>query len=846
MRPVGEQPEETELPPAPREFRAAWIATVANIDWPSERGLSTTQQKSELRALLDRAAALNLNAVIFQVRPAADALYDSPYEPWSAYLTGQMGQAPDPYYYPLRFAVQEAHKRGLELHAWFNPYRAGHPADTSALAPNHISQTHPEYVRAYGEYLWLDPGVPEARAYTRRVILDVVRRYDIDGVHFDDYFYPYRAYADGADFPDSTSWQRARRNGTTMSRADWRRHNVDQLIEEVYSGIKAIKPHVKFGVSPFGIWRPGYPQQTTGFDAYNELYADARKWLREGWVDYMTPQIYYRMDQIAQPYPLMLRWWIEQNEKNRHIWPGTFTSRVRSAGERHWSDHEVLGQIYATRSHPEASGNMHFSMKALMPVPDRLLHPAPRPDTSLVSVLSPDQQPTNEPSRRWQEAQRMIYRLAAGPYAEPALIPASPWLDDDPPAQPVVTTDASARTLAVSTAPGGDEDVWWWVVRTRYGAEWTVDIVPGVQRTITLAHDDAAIWPEAVAISAVDRLGNESSPASVSIQRREDRPTGGSAEALKPDIIARDTWANQPPGGIEANAVRRNLTVGDTLRFRDATVVLAGMQSGVHEPAQAWLLPGLIRILPERATPDTARLVLRRHGVQEERKVPEGQAFNWNGYHLGILAAHPRPGGLGGGLTELEMATVASLSVDRAASLDTGGAAQRLRVPHVIRNITLHHSGSPEPLIPADDPVEKLQGLLSWGREARNWWDVPYHFLIDLEGRIYEGRDVRFAGETNTTYDPRGHLLISVLGNYNEQKPTDAQIDAITDLMAWAVAKYDVPLDHIGGHSDWADTSCPGRYLQKYLDDGTLVEAVRERVNGRKVERRNGRNDEEQ
>ena len=532
--------EVVSLPPAPREFRAAWIATVDNIDWPSEPGLPVEQQKAELRRMLDQAAALNLNAVIFQVRPHADALYDSPHEPWSYYLTGRQGQAPDPAYDPLRFAVREAHERGLELHAWFNPYRAGHPADTSALSPTHVSQTHPEWVRTYGDYLWLDPGVPAARDHTHRVIMDVVERYAIDGVHFDDYFYPYPSYADGAPFPDSASWARARRNGWTGSRADWRRHNVDRLVERLYRSIKATDPQVKFGISPFGIWRPDHPPGVVVVDAYSQLYADARKWLRKGWVDYMTPQLYYRTDQYGYPYPIMLRWWIEQNRQGRHVWPGLYTSRVRMAGDRHWSDRHLLGQIYTARSHPGASGQVHFSMQALMPLPDSvLIHAgtdsaavAPATDTLTADSVIVSERPADSvtvdsssvdflsllqqrpgPSHLRATA-RLLERLPTEPYDTPALVPASPWLDDEPPARPVLTLRERADHLRFTMEPAGPQTVRWWVVRYRRRAEWTIDIVPGPTRTYQLDLGASGPAPEIIAVSAVDRAGNES-PAMV-------------------------------------------------------------------------------------------------------------------------------------------------------------------------------------------------------------------------------------------------------------------------------------------------------------------------------------------
>ncbi|MFB6230294.1 MAG: glycoside hydrolase family 10 protein [Salinibacter sp.] len=539
--------EATSLPSVSREFRAAWIATVANIDWPSEPGLPVEQQKAELRRMLDQAAALHLNAVIFQVRPHADALYDSPHEPWSFYLTGKQGRAPDPHYDPLRFAVREAHERGLELHAWFNPFRAGHPADTSALAPNHVSHTHPKWVRQYGEYLWLDPGVPEARAHTRRVIMDVVRRYEIDGVHFDDYFYPYPSYADGAPFPDSASWARAQRNGWTGSRADWRRHNVNRLVKRLYRSVKEADPQVKFGISPFGIWRPGHPPGTKGFDAYAQLYADARKWLREGWIDYITPQLYYRTDQYGYAYPTMLRWWIEQNRHDRHVWPGLYTSRVRMSGNRHWSDRHLIGQIYTARSHPEATGQVHFSMQALMPLPDSVLvHAgtdsaavAPVLDTvradsvivagrpvdsvagdaaSVDSIAVPQ---TRRGPRHLRATARLLERLPTEPYAEPALVPASPWLNDEPPKRPILTVWEQADHLILTMKPTGQQTVRWWVVRWRRGSEWVTDIVPGPQRTYQLARDPSTMGPSIVAVSAVDRAGAES--AAMVLRRRGSR-----------------------------------------------------------------------------------------------------------------------------------------------------------------------------------------------------------------------------------------------------------------------------------------------------------------------------------
>lgn len=294
------------------------------------------------------------------------------------------------------------------------------------------------------------------------------------------------------------------------------------------------------------------------------------------------------------------------------------------------------------------------------------------------------------------------------------------------------------------------------------------------------------------------------------------RTTPGS---LKPALVTHAQWQATPPLGHVADATRRNLAPGDTLRFHDLTVTLLELSADSTSGEAA----------PEKGV---AVLTLEKPGERAREVVRGGTAFNWGGYHIAVLAARAARGQLGGGLAEFEVGTIESLPPHIVASTTAGDASYRLRVPHEIDRITLHHSGSPEPLRPEDDPKEKLRGLQSWGASARNWWDVPYHFLIDLDGTIYEGRDYRYMGETNTRYDPRGHLLISVLGNYNIQEATPAQIEAITDLMAWAVVEFDVPLDRIMGHGDHADTSCPGTHLAKYLEDGTFVEGVRARLNG--------------
>jgi len=349
-----------------REFRGVWVATVANIDWPSKPGLSTADQKKELLALLDRAVQLKLNAVLFQVRPACDAFYNSKFEPWSEYLTGTMGRAPQPFYDPLAFAVEQAHARGLELHAWFNPFRAHHFQTVSPIAASHISRTHPDLVRSYGKYLWLDPGEPAVRDYSLSVVLDVVKRYDVDGIHFDDYFYPYKekgANGKDVDFPDEASWRKFGVRGK-LGRDDWRRQNVNEFVERVYKSIKTLKPWVKFGISPFGIWRPGNPPQIRGYDAYAKLYADSRQWLVNGWVDYLAPQLYWTNDSKEQSFSALLDWWSHQNPKGREIFSGIAAS---NAGK--WPPEEIPNQIRLTRKQPGAGGYILYSLKSLQTNP---------------------------------------------------------------------------------------------------------------------------------------------------------------------------------------------------------------------------------------------------------------------------------------------------------------------------------------------------------------------------------------------------------------------------------------------------------------------------------------------
>jgi uncharacterized lipoprotein YddW (UPF0748 family) len=459
-------------PPLAREFRGVWVATVANIDWPSKLGLPAETQKAELLAILDKAAELKLNAVIFQVRPMADALYESKLEPWSEYLTGTMGRSPG--YDPLAFAVKEAHARGLELHAWFNPYRARHPSAKSAAPEDHITKRRPDIAKPYGTHAWMNPTHPDVQDHSVAVILDVVKRYDVDGVHIDDYFYPYKEKdADGKTipFPDDDTWEKYQKAGGKLARDDWRRDAVNTFVDRMYREVKAAKPWVKVGISPFGIWRPGHPPGIAGFDQYAELYADAKLWLNEGWVDYFSPQLYWPIAQEKQSFPKLLSWWAAENTKKRHLWPGLYTSRVTGQAKG-WEPREVVDQIALTRKQSGAGGVVHFSMKALM-------------------------HNTGGVADALKKA-----------YAEAALVPESPWLaTGKPPAKPEVTREtADGKPVLRVKAPAGSRFV---VVRTEVDGAWTT-------RILGVAADGPTTVPAPAGrtvVSVLDRTGRVSEAA---------------------------------------------------------------------------------------------------------------------------------------------------------------------------------------------------------------------------------------------------------------------------------------------------------------------------------------------
>lgn len=501
-RPAWAQSEadSVELPPPKRELRGMWIATVENIDWPSQRGQAPEQYRRDYRRLLDAGQRAGLNAVFVQIRPASDAFYKSDIEPWSKWLTGVQGRAPANGDDPLPFLIHEAHRRGMEFHAWFNPYRATMDSVTRRLAPNHPYRQHPEWFLRYGGQLLYNPGLPAVRAHITRVILDVVRRYDIDAVHFDDYFYPYPA--PGLVIHDEDAFRDFNPDGFEKL-ADWRRYNVNVLIHDLHDSIQAAKHWVKFGISPFGVWmnksaHPDGSDTRAGQPSYANLYADSRLWLQKGWIDYILPQLYWSTNFRLVPYPVLLEWWT-RNHFDRHLYLGHGTYRMLEStrSDTTWRNpRELPRQIRLNRTYPDdASGSVFFSAKSLLANP---LH--------TTDSLRQD-----------------LFRY-------PALVPTMPWLDAVPP-QPVAALSLSrvGQRVSLSWQPGppaADADVATYYVLYRFGTN--EPATPDDPRRILAlprpAPGAAATFVDTTAapghsyayyVTAVDRLHNESRPMRV-------------------------------------------------------------------------------------------------------------------------------------------------------------------------------------------------------------------------------------------------------------------------------------------------------------------------------------------
>jgi uncharacterized lipoprotein YddW (UPF0748 family) len=430
------QAQTTKAPPLLREARAAWIASVHNLTWPTSPGLSASAQQAQLIRQLDTAQSLGLNIIILQVRPSCDALYDSPIEPWSPFLSRG-----SPGYDPLRFAIREAHARGLELHAWINPFRATTSAQYVA-GPKHVVRRHPEWTRPFAGQLWLDPGEPAVRDYTLRVVQDLVSRYDLDGLHIDDYFYPYPKsdglHVTASPFPDDETYARY---GRGADRAAWRRGNINTFVKALYATVKNEKPWVKVGISPFGIWKPRVPRTIEArLDATEWLAADSRQWLASGWCDYFMPQLYWRIQPPEQSYTTLLDWWVNQS-RGRYVWPGMAADRILSRTDPGRPASEIVAQIESARQliPRGTSGHAHWHLRSLI-----------------------------------ENRGGIAATLKKDTYARKAVVPSMPWLDRSAPAAPKpagMTPRGENKLIQWSSR---DRSARWWVVQGFDGKSWEI------------------------------------------------------------------------------------------------------------------------------------------------------------------------------------------------------------------------------------------------------------------------------------------------------------------------------------------------------------------------------------
>jgi uncharacterized lipoprotein YddW (UPF0748 family) len=424
-----------------------------------------------------------MNAVIVQVRAAGDAIYPSSLEPWSRVLTGTQGS--DPGWDPLDRWITEAHARGLEFHAWFNPFRAGNVSDTSRLAPNHLARARPDLARIAQGQLWFDPGEPEVQQRTMDVITDVLSRYDVDAVHLDDYFYPYplTGAPRPVQFPDDASWAKYRAaGGPDMPRADWRRQNINSFVQRLYGEVHRLKPMVRVGISPFGIWRPGSPAGITGLDAYADIFADSRKWLENGWMDYFAPQLYWSMASSGQSFSLLFGWWISINSQQRHVWPGLAAYRVADGSSSAYTANEIVAQIAHVRTKAGApaggaSGTLLYNTTVL------------------------------------RQNRGGLSDALGSSFQSVALVPSFPWLDNSPPPAPSLSVTTVGTLVQAQWSRNSTDAVRWWFVQWRTPTEWNARMVWGALNGLDIPSTGIANQSDIVVVSAVDAAMNVSAAA---------------------------------------------------------------------------------------------------------------------------------------------------------------------------------------------------------------------------------------------------------------------------------------------------------------------------------------------
>lgn len=561
-----------------REFRGAWIATVGNIDWPTRKGLSADQQQQQFINILNQHQQAGINAVVVQIRSVCDATYPSTLEPWAEVLSGKQGQAPQPYYDPLQFMITECRKRGMEFHAWMNPYRAVSNITTAQLDPGHVVRTHPDWLLAQGNLRILNPGLPDVRNYVTKVVMDVVRRYDVDGIHFDDYFYPYPQT--GLSFSDDSTY--AIHNRGIVKRDDWRRDNIDLLVKQVSDSIKAVKPYVKFGISPFGIWQNRSAAQplgsaTSGLQGYNEIYADSRKWIQQGWLDYIAPQVYWHIGFAAADYSVLVPWWdnVMKASPGRHLYIGQAAYRVNNDSNVNWlTPTQIPNQIQFNRQMANVQGNILYNT------------------TSVIS---------NPLGLRDSLRNRL--------FARPALQPAMTWKDAVAPPAPTLTV-TSDRTTATLTwtrpRPGtGPMDVVRQFAVYRFPKDAPVDLsqaayLLAVSPTDTTSYTDVTLQPGlqyTYVVTALDRLHNESAPSnpvSTMLILGEEAASTAGALVNAPNPFSEETMIAYTL--LRAGNVR--LTVQDLTGRELAEIVNERQAAGPHQVMyRAWNLPSGMYLL---------------------------------------------------------------------------------------------------------------------------------------------------------------------------------------------------------------------------------------------------------